>query len=139
MTSSIQKEHLNPETLFSSLPFGFTQVVTSRGGKTVHVSGQVALDANMEIVGKGDLGVQANQALENVKRALEAAGAALADVVRMRIYVVNFTPDYIDPIASATRAFFPEKTPPASTLIGVQSLALSDLLIEIEVTAVVDE
>ena len=132
-------KQLNPVTLFPSLPFGFSQVVTSRGGKFVHVSGQTAWDTEMKIVGAGDLAAQTRKALENVRLALAAAGATPADVVRMRLYVVNYDPRMVDTLAGILKGFFPAEAPPASTWIGVQSLAVPEFLIEIEVTAVVED
>ncbi len=81
------KQHINPETLFPSLPFGFSQAVVTEGGRTVYLSGQTAWDANKQIVGGNDLGGQTRQALSNVQLAVEAAGGMLADVVSLRLYV----------------------------------------------------
>jgi enamine deaminase RidA (YjgF/YER057c/UK114 family) len=134
----ITREHLNPETLFASLDYGFSQAVTTRGGQVVHASGQVAWDTQKRIVGKGDLATQLDQTLKNVREALLSAGATPGDVVRMRIYVVGLKPGDVEKIGLATRSFFPRDTPPASTLVGVQALSQEDFLVEIEVTAVTD-
>jgi len=134
-----QKESLAPDTLFSSTEFGFAQVVTSRQGKFVHCAGQTAWDKNMQIVGEGDLVRQLEQAFENVRLALEAGGATPNDVVRITIYVVDYKPELIEIIGQAMNSFFDKDNQPASTLVGVQSLALPEFLIEIEVTAVVEE
>lgn len=135
-TTQITKEYINPKTLFSGLKYGFSQVITTHGGKTIYLSGQVAWDANEKIVGKGNLAVQARKALENLGLALEAVGATPEDVVQIEVFVVDYKPEYAEIIAEANHAFFPEETPPTSTLIGVQSLADPDLLIEIKATAV---
>jgi enamine deaminase RidA (YjgF/YER057c/UK114 family) len=134
----IPREHLNPEALFASRDYGFSQAVTTRGGKVVHASGQVAWDARKRIVGKGDLAIQLDQTLKNIRAALLSAGATPGDVVRMRIYVVDLKPGDVEKIGLATRLFFPRDTPPASTLVGVQALSQEDFLVEIEVTAVTD-
>ena len=135
--ANLEREYINPNSLFTSLPFGFSQVVTSRGGKLVHVSGQTAWDTERNIVGPGNLAAQTRKALENVRLALQAAGATPADVVRMRIYVVNYKREDVGVITAMMQEFFPKEKPPASTLLGVQSLAVPEFLIEIEVTAVV--
>lgn len=134
----MKKEYLNPDTLFPSRAFGFSQVVTSQGGKWIHCSGQTAWDKEMNIVGGGDLLQQMRQSLENVRLALAAAGAAPEDVVRVTVYIVNYQPDEAGPVSSAMADFF-KGNPPASTLIGVQALALPDFRVEIEVTAVIAE
>jgi 2-iminobutanoate/2-iminopropanoate deaminase len=134
----VPKEHINPATLFPSVPLGFSQIVTARGGKTVYISGQTAWDAGMRIAGGNDLGEQTRQALRNIRTAVETAGATMADVVLMRIYVVNYKRADAGPIGEALREFFPRERPPASTLLGVSSLAVEDFLIEIEAIAVID-
>lgn len=132
------KEHINPKTLFPSVQHGFSQIVASQGGKTVYISGQTAWDAEKRIVGGMNLGEQTRQALRNIRTAVEAAGATLADVVSVRVYVVNYKPADAGPVGEAFREFFPGECPPASTLIGVSSLAVEDFLIEIEAIAVVE-
>ena len=132
------KQHLNPDTLFPSLPIGFSQAVVSQGGKTVYLSGQTAWDANKQIVGGNDLGEQTRQALYNVRLGVEAAGGTLADVVSLRIYIVNPKPGDTGPVGEALREFFSADTPPASTWIGVMSLAMPEFLIEIEAIAVIE-
>ncbi|HEX6739682.1 MAG TPA: Rid family hydrolase, partial [Vicinamibacteria bacterium] len=70
---------VNPPTLFDSLPHGFSQLVVASGRRTVYVSGQVAWNAQREIVGEGDLVEQARQAFRNLALALGAGGAGLQD------------------------------------------------------------
>ena len=128
-------EHIQPPGLFASGQFGFTQVVTSPPGKLVFVSGQVAFDENAQVVGS-DLAAQAQQALENLGRALAAAGASPADVAFLRIYIANYQPQHLAALGPLLPAFFGDSLP-AQTLLGVQSLATPDLLIELEALAVV--
>lgn len=134
----MRKQHLNPETLFPSLPIGFSQVVVAAAGRTVYLSGQTAWDANKQIVGGNDLGQQTRQALRNVQFGVEAAGATLADVVSLRLYVVNPKPGDMNPVGEALREFFSADKPPASTWLGVASLAMPEFLIEIEAIAVIE-
>jgi enamine deaminase RidA (YjgF/YER057c/UK114 family) len=134
----MKKQFLNPDTLFPSRQFGFSQAVTTQGGKFVHCAGQTAWDKDMNLVGEGDLPKQLRQALENVRLALNAAGATPQDVVRIKTYVADYRPEYIAPISSAMAEFFGDSAP-ASTLIGVQALAVPGFMVEIEVTAVVPE
>ena len=133
------KEHINPASLFPSLHHGFSQIVTAQGGKTVYISGQTAWDANKQIVGGMDLGGQTRQALRNVRTAVEAVGGTMADVVSLRIYVVNYKPEDAGVVGEALREFFPAAAPPTSTWLGVTSLAVRDFLIEIEAIAVISE
>jgi enamine deaminase RidA (YjgF/YER057c/UK114 family) len=130
------KTHVNPPALFASLPHGFSQAVVAAGARTVFVSGQTAWDANKQIVGR-TLAEQARQALRNVRTAIESAGGSLADVVTLRIYVVQRAAEGMDGIGAALREAF-SIDPPASTWIGVAFLAAPDFLVEIEAVAVLD-
>jgi enamine deaminase RidA (YjgF/YER057c/UK114 family) len=131
----IEKDFLNPTGL--NVPKGFTHVVTTRGGRLVFVTGQVAYDAKGEVVGKGDLKAQARQVYENLKTALAAAGATFADVVKSNGYVVGLKREDLTTLREVRAHYLPERDPPASTVVGVASLANPDCLIEIEVVAVV--
>jgi enamine deaminase RidA (YjgF/YER057c/UK114 family) len=133
--ASVPRERINPAGL--SRPRGYTQVVTTRGGKHVFVSGQVALDAEGTLVGKGDLKTQADRAFENLRVALEAAGASLADVVKLNTYVVGYRPQHLALLSEVRARHLGEAALPASTLVGVQALAREGLLIEVEAVAVV--
>jgi enamine deaminase RidA (YjgF/YER057c/UK114 family) len=124
--------------VFRSLDHGFSQGVIAEGRRTLHVSGQTAWDAGRRIVGGSDLGQQARQAFANLKAVVEAAGGALENVVSVRIYVVGYRPDMAGAIGGALREAFPGPTKPASTWIGVTSLADPAFLVEIEAAAVLD-
>jgi enamine deaminase RidA (YjgF/YER057c/UK114 family) len=132
------KEHVNPQTLFPSVPHGFSQIVVASGRKTAFISGQTAWDPQKRIVGGLSLLEQARQALRNVQSAVEAAGGTLRDVVALRIYIVNYQAESAEALGSALGEFFSQENPPASTWIGVSALAVPDFLIEIEATAVLD-
>jgi enamine deaminase RidA (YjgF/YER057c/UK114 family) len=132
------KERINPDSLFPSRQYGFSQIVVSQGSKTIYISGQVAWDEQQQIVGPGDLRKQTRQALQNVKTAVEAAGGKMADVVSMRIYVVWDHLQESAAIRDGLHEFFPDHAQPATTWIGVHSLANRDFLIEIEPIAVTD-
>jgi len=132
------KEYLNPNSLFPSLPHGFSQVVIASGRKMVFISGQTAWDTQKNIVGGDSVLEQARQAFRNLETAMEAAGGTLTDVVTLRIYVVDYQAESGTAVGAALREFFSPENPPASTWIGVSALAVPEFLIEIEATAVLD-
>ncbi len=134
----MSRKSIQPDTLFPSGQYGFSQVVTSEGDKYVHCAGQTSWDKDMNFIGEGDLAKQMEQSLENVRLALEAAGATPKDVVRATIYVVDYNVEKLEVITKALSSFFDPDNFPANTLLGVQSLALPEFMVEIEVTAVVD-
>lgn len=128
---------VNPDTLHDSHRL-YSQAILATGNTVLHCAGQVAVDADGRLVGKGDVVAQARQDLTNIGKLLAAAGAAPADVARIRIYVVNHKTEYLEPIQAEISKFFGDAPLPASTWIGVASLALPEYLVEIEVTAVLD-
>lgn len=129
-------EHPLPKGLLRNA--AFSQVVVASGKRTIYTAGQVSIDEHGMLVGAGDLAVQTTQAMRNVGLALSAAGADYSDIVKITTYVVNYQPDNRAIIGKARTAFFANGKLPASTLIGVATLALPEWLIEIEAIAVVD-
>ena len=125
-------ERMNPAGL--SKPTGYTHVVAVRGGRTVYIAGQVALDAQGQLVGKGDLAAQTRQVFANLETALKDAGAAFANVVKTNYYMRDASQVAI--VRDIRSTYFTSEFP-ASTLVEVPRLAQPDFLIEIEVIAVV--
>jgi enamine deaminase RidA (YjgF/YER057c/UK114 family) len=133
----VSKQFLNPPALNPTN--GFTHVVTTTGGKTVYVSGQVSVNEKAEVVGKGDMRAQVEHVFENLRVALAAAGAAFRDVVKITYFVVDLKPEHVPHIREVRRKYLDPDRPPASTLVGVAALVVPDWLIEIELVAVVDQ
>lgn len=129
-------EHPRAEGLFHNP--GFSQVVAASGRRTIYTAGQVSIDEHGAPVGGADLAAQTAQAMRNVGLALSAAGASYADIVKITTYVVNYKPEHRSIIGKARAPFFADRTPPASTLVGVAALALPEWIVEIEAIAVVD-
>jgi len=125
--------YINPGTL-AALP-GFTHAV--RIGATLYVSGEVALDSTGRLVGVGDLRAQAAQAFGNLATVLRIGGTTPADVAKLTIYVVNYSPKDLETIRAAAPEFFPQRNPPAGTVIGVESLPQDGLLIAVDATAAI--
>lgn len=133
----MSSQRINPTGLYESLPYGFSHATVSEPGKLLHLSGQVAWDAEYNVVGGNDIGLQARQALSNLLAVLKDQGCSPADLVRLRTYVVDHSPEKLEPVSVELMAFYGEAMPAANTWIGVQALALPDFLIEIEATAIV--
>ena len=85
------KETFNPEGM--PPPVGpYSNAVASASGRMVFVAGQVAYDAEGKVVGKGDVAAQTRQVMENIKLALEAAGATFEDVVKVVNDITDIPP-----------------------------------------------
>jgi enamine deaminase RidA (YjgF/YER057c/UK114 family) len=132
----MKRDNLNPATL--SPPRGYSHVTVVQSSKQVHVSGQVALNATGAVVGKGDLGVQAEQVYANLGHALAGAGAKLADVFKVVTYVVDLDPAKAAAVRTVRNKHLGDGPYPASTMVGVTALVMPDLLIEIEAIAAID-
>lgn len=130
------RKAINPSSMFDSIQYGFSHAIKSEGATLLHLSGQVAWDAECNLIGEGDLAAQARQVLKNLKAMLADQGATPADVVRIRTYIVNYSPDMLEILDSALAEFYGDTEPAANTLLGVQSLALPEFMIEIEATAI---
>ena len=128
-------EFLNPPSLCPT--FGWTHVVSVSGGKTIYISGQVSINEKGEVVGKGDMKRQTEQAFENIRLALAAAGASFQQVVKTNLYVVGLRAEHVPLIREVRSRYVWAEHPPSSTLVGVSALVGSDWLIEIEAVAVV--
>jgi enamine deaminase RidA (YjgF/YER057c/UK114 family) len=126
---------INPDEL--PVPESYTHVVSATGARLVFVAGQVAEDAEDNLVGPGDLAVQARQAFANLGHCLAAAGARPDQVAKLTIYVVDHRPEYLPVISDARVTVFGEHKP-ADTVVGVETLAEAGRLIEVEAIAVVD-
>jgi len=128
-------EFINPEDL--PTPPTYTQVIVATGSRLVFVAGQEPEDEHGNLVGPGDLAVQARQVFANVGRALDAAGALPEDVTKITIFVVRYRPEYLSVTEEGRVALFGDHKP-ADTIVGVEALSRPEHLIEVEATAVID-
>jgi len=124
---------LIPNTMPKSL--GYSQLAVVTGGTIVFVSGQVALDKSGNVVGKGDFRAQVQQVFENLKAAVEAAGGAFDDVIKLNSYFLDLS--HLPQFRDVRDKYVNLTNPPASTAVQVPRLFRPEFLVEIEAVAVV--
>ena len=115
---------------------GYSHAVTGRG-RWVATAGQVALDDAGQLVGPNDPQAQARQVFANLGRALAAAGASFADVIKLNFYVTDIT--MLPAVRAIRDEYIDTARPPASTAVQVSALARPGLMIEIEAWAICDD
>lgn len=113
----------------------YSHVTSARGGSIVFISGQVAVDGEGKVVGKGDMRAQAVQVFENLKLALAGAGATFSDVLKFTIFMTELTQETRKAVMEVRSGYINTSQPPAATMIGIDKLVLDELLIEIEAVA----
>lgn len=130
----MNKQFINPEGI--AKPTGYTHVVATDARKTIYISGQIGVDGQ----GHAQTGLRAQmiQVFENLKTALASVGATFDDVVKITTLIVNYKPEDRALLREIRSQYLNTDYPPASTLIGVQALALPELLIEIEAIAAIE-
>ena len=111
--------------------------ISVRPGKLVYIAGQVGVDSDGNLVGKGDAAAQTRQALENIGHILAGAGAGFSDVVEFTTYVVgrSSVQGYLDGRGKVYPTIYPDGEFPTNTLLVVAGLVNEDLLVEIKAVA----
>ncbi len=126
------RKHVSSGTPWES-SVGYSRAV--RLGDHIFVSGTTATDEHGDVVGVGDMYAQTRQALANIGQALESVGASFSDVVRTRMYVTDIT--RWQEAGRAHGEVFAQIRP-AATMVQVSALIDANMLVEIEVDAIVD-
>jgi enamine deaminase RidA (YjgF/YER057c/UK114 family) len=131
MTRAIE-HHRAPSGLAAGS--GYSHAVAATG-RLVAVSGQVALDADGAMVGVGDPRAQAVQVFENLGRALAAAGASFADVIKFGFYCTDVA--ILPAVREVRDKYIDTARPPASTAVQVAALIRPEFLLEVDALAVI--
>ena len=103
-----------------------------RSGDLVFVSGQVALDADGQVVGKGDMKAQTRKVFENMATVLGRAGGSLADIVKLTVFTTDMS--RLGETHEVRAELLPDPAP-ASTAVEIKALVFPELLVEIEAVA----
>lgn len=126
---------IHPEGLAPSP--SYTHAVEVRAGRTVYISGQIALDAQGQLVGIGDFEAQARQVFGNLALALASADMTFGHVVKLGVYMTDLS--HLATMRRVRDEFINVTQPPASTLLQVARLAMPELMFEVDAIAVAAE
>jgi enamine deaminase RidA (YjgF/YER057c/UK114 family) len=108
----------------------------ARVGNTLYISGQVPVDPDGNVVGRGDAEAQAERCFRNLIAIVEHFGGTADNIMKMTTYITNW--EFRAQVAKARdRLLSPPY--PASTLVVISALASADFLVEIEAVAVLDD
>jgi aminoacrylate peracid reductase len=105
----------------------------TKAGNLVFVAGMLALDANGQIVGRGDIGAQTRQVLDNVKAIVEAGGGRMSDITKTTVYITDMA--NFAAMNEVYKTYFPSEPPARATVKA--DLVNKDFLVEIDAIAVV--
>jgi reactive intermediate/imine deaminase len=128
----MDKRQVNPWSWQNQLGFAQAWRVDDPQS-TIFLAGQAPISPEGQLTGEGDFEAQARQVFENLSTVLEHSGATLESIVKLTVYLTDMTKlrDY-----TRMKARFIDGEQPASTAIGVASLALPGMMIEIDAIAV---
>ena len=127
-----EKRFLSPGTM--SPPFGYSHIVDAAASRVIFISGQVPLNTDGDLVGKGDFEAQARQVFANLSAALEAAGAGWSDVVKLNYFLTDI--GELATVRAIRDEYVDTERPPASTLVQVSALFSPEAMVEIEAVAI---
>ena len=114
-----------------------SQAIRTAGGELMFIAGQVALDAQGDLVGQGDVATQTRQVFENIRQILASQGATMSNIVEFTTYVVrrSSVEGYIQGRLAVFPDLFPQGDFPPNTLLVIEGLVQEDFLVEISAIA----
>jgi enamine deaminase RidA (YjgF/YER057c/UK114 family) len=124
----VPRQIVNPGAIHP--PPGYSHIAVATGTRLAFIAGQAAVEPDFSIAGGDDLGAQTRKATENLGHALDELGAGWDDVVKATVYTTR--PNEYETIGAVMAEAMAGAAPPAQSLVGVTSLALPELLVEIE-------
>jgi reactive intermediate/imine deaminase len=127
MTIGTDPVHVDPDP-FDAFMIGQGHCV----GELVFLSGQAAINEQGEVVGENDVDAQIDQAMANIQRALEAAGSGIERIFKITVFLTDM--GNFESVLRMRERYF-AKPWPADTTVGVNALALPELMVELEVVA----
>lgn len=132
----MERECLNPAGAWDTAGRSYRHVfkIISPNG-LIFLAGQAPVDENFKVIGGEDVAKQTRATFAKISRALEAAGASIADIVDMTVHLLDIEDKWV--VRQAREEFFPDSRFPVSAMIGVTVFAVEGMRIEIDAIAAV--
>jgi 2-iminobutanoate/2-iminopropanoate deaminase len=124
-----RRQAVNPNGVAAPIRGYYSNSVKVSAGPLLFIAGQIPIDIDGNLVGKGDVAAQAEQVLKNIETIVKANGATMADIVKVTAYVTDI--NSLDKIAPVRLRYFP-KDGPASVLVEVSRLVEPDIMLEMD-------
>ena len=125
----------NPSSVAAPKGYSHAAVIDLGNSQMVLLSGQVPLDNKGNLVGKDDFSKQTEQVFLNIRNIISELGGTMDNIIKIGIYTVDIS--QIQSFRDVRNRFINIKNPPASTLVQVTKLFRDDVLLEVEVTAII--
>ena len=138
--ADLQKTVIQPENVFESPTYPFSQAIRVRAGEILFIAGQPSIDVEGNIVGVGDMVAQTRQVYENLGNVLESAGASFSNVVELTTFIVGREnlPAHLEVISELYPTLFPDGKYPTDTVAIIDGLYMEDFLLEVKAIAILD-
>jgi enamine deaminase RidA (YjgF/YER057c/UK114 family) len=132
----VRLRKFNTRDVYPGAPIESDMCMLVRAGRTIFIRGQTGLDLNNKFVGKGDPGAQAEQAIRNVKQLLEEAGSKLEHICKLTTYITDRA--HREAVYNVIGRHL-TGIHPCGTGIIVRGLAMPEMMMEIDVEAMIPE
>lgn len=136
--SNLEKTVVQPDNVYQSATYPFSQAIRVQAGEFLFIAGQPSMDVEGNTVGIGDMAAQTRQVYKNLGNILESVGASFSNVVELTTFVVGREnlPAHLEVISELYPTLFPDGKYPADTVAIVNGLYFQDFLLEIKATAI---
>lgn len=124
-----RRQAVNPKGIAAPIRGYYSNSIKVSAGPLLFIAGQIPIDVDGNLVGKGDVAAQCEQVLKNIETIVKANGATMADIVKVTAYVTDISS--LDKIAPVRLRYFP-KDGPASVLVEVSRLVEPDIMLEMD-------
>jgi enamine deaminase RidA (YjgF/YER057c/UK114 family) len=138
--ANLQKAVIQPENIYESTSYPFSQAIRVRAGEMLFIAGQPAMDVDANTVGIGDMEAQTRQVYKNLGIILESVGASFSNVIELTTFIVGREnlPAHLEVISELYPTLFPDGKYPADTVDIVDGLYLEEFLLEVKALAILD-